>query len=45
MANAEKILRALYPERADSKTRAEMLAAMTEPDRVKEFGIFPADNS
>jgi hypothetical protein len=44
-ANAEKILRVLYPERGDKAAREAMLAGMVEPENVKEFGVWTEDIS
>ena len=42
--NAENLVKVLYPERADRAFRDEFLAGLMQPDRTKEFGIWPAEN-
>jgi len=44
-ANAEKILRVLYPERGDKATREAMLAGMVEPENVKEFAVWSEEKA
>lgn len=44
-ANAEKVLKVLYPERGDKAFRDELLAEMVAVENVKEFGCWPEENS